>query len=201
METRQRWLVLGGLLTATLAAAAWVHGNDNANQGVVEARERPGSRARADDARRTDTKRNEVPQIAAEDTKSHIRSDSHVQLERLDARNLGKLIRDPFAIPVRKVTRTKPKPSAPVIVANAAPLPPPRAPSLPFKYMGKLLDGSGTMVFLIHGDRSLVVREGDTIDSVYRLERISENELVLTYLPMDQRQTMDIRSPATGVSR
>jgi hypothetical protein len=199
METRQRWFVLGGLLAATVAAAAWVHGNDNTSGNVVAARERPSSRTQADDGHRTNTKQNDMPRIATEGINSDIRSDSHVQLERLDARTLGKSTRDPFAIPARKVPRAQPKLPAPVIVANSAPPPRPRAPSMPFKYMGKLIDGDETMVFLIHRDRNLVVREGDTIESVYRLDRITDNELILTYLPMNQRQTLNIRKPTTGV--
>jgi hypothetical protein len=201
METRQRWLVLGGLLTATLAAAAWVHGNDNTNQVVVESHERPGSMARAGDEGRTDTQlRNDLPRIAGEGAGSQQRSDSRVQLERLNARTLGKSGRDPFAMPVRKAPRKRPNPP-PVVVARVAPPPPPSAPALPFKYMGKLVDGDETKVFLIHGDRNLVVRAGDTIESVYRLDRISDDELILTYLPMNQRQTLSTRTPTPGVSR
>jgi hypothetical protein len=67
--------------------------------------------------------------------------------------------------------------------------------------MGKLIDGDETTVFLIHGDRNLVVQAGDTIEAVYRLDRITDDELILTYLPMNQRQTMKTRTPTAGASR
>jgi hypothetical protein len=200
METRQRWFVLCGLLAATVAAAAWVHGNDNTGSEVVEALDRSDSPVRADGQRRTDTKRDDMSQTAAEVGSADTRSGSHVQLERLDARTLGKSIRDPFALPARKVRRAKPNPP-PVIVAKAAPPPAPSAPALPFQYMGKLIDGDETKIFLIHGDRNLVVQAGDTFASVYRLDRITDDELIVTYLPMNQRQTMSTQTATSGASR
>jgi len=198
METRQRWFVLGGLLAATVAAAAWVQGNDHTSSDVVEALERPASQARADE-RRMDTQRNSTSRFTSEGGGSDIRSDTHVQLERLDARTLGKATRDPFAPPVRQIPRSRPKPSAPVIVAKAAP--PPTAPALPFEYMGKLVDGDETTVFLLRGDRNLVVRAGDTFESVYRLDRITDNELILTYLPMNLQQSLNTGAAKAGKSR
>jgi hypothetical protein len=54
--------------------------------------------------------------------------------------------------------------------------------------MGKLHSGPDTNVFLTQGDRSLIVHEGDTIDSTYRVERIADNEITLVYLPLGERQ-------------
>ncbi|HKC44651.1 MAG TPA: hypothetical protein VKC64_12540, partial [Burkholderiales bacterium] len=57
---------------------------------------------------------------------------------------------------------------------SAAPALPssPQAPPLPFTFMGRMVDGKRVTVFLTNanGDRTWVVRPGDTIDDVYRVE-------------------------------
>lgn len=79
-----------------------------------------------------------------------------------------------------------------LLEAPPPPPPPPQAPPLPFAYMGRLSEDADTAVFLAMGDRNLVVRPGDVIDNMYKLEEVSEDTLVLTYLPLSLRQTMPI---------
>jgi hypothetical protein len=81
------------------------------------------------------------------------------------------------------------------LAAAAPPPPPPQAPPLPFVYMGRLSEDSSSTVFLTLGDRNLVVKPGDTIDNTYKLEEVGESAIVLTYLPMNQRQTLPIGTP------
>ncbi len=50
-------------------------------------------------------------------------------------------------------------------------------------------------VFLAMGDRNLVVKPGDVIDNTYKLEEVSDSAVVLTYLPLSQRQTLSIGAP------
>lgn len=173
LSARQRGLVLGGLLTVTLATAAWVRDTGDAGQQIVTARhrERPVERASRP--------------APADDTAPRL------ELERLESRGLGDAAGDPFAARTPRVTPAPRLVPAPQVAAAApAPPPAPSAPPLPFVYMGKLLSTDDVAVFLIHGERNLVVREGDTIDSVYRVERIAEGALTLTYLPLDQRQNL-----------
>jgi len=96
------------------------------------------------------------------------------------------------------------KPAPPKITPQAAqaalavaapPPPPPQAPPLPFVYMGRLSEDSSSTVFLTLGDRNLVVKPGDTIDNTYKLEEVGDSAIVLTYLPMNQRQTLPIGTP------
>jgi len=81
------------------------------------------------------------------------------------------------------------------LAAAAPPPPPPQAPPLPFVYMGRLSEDSSSTVFLTLGDRNLVVKPGDTIDNTYKLEEVGDSAIVLTYLPMNQRQTLPIGTP------
>jgi hypothetical protein len=61
--------------------------------------------------------------------------------------------------------------------------------------MGRLKSGNDVAVFLTQGERNLVVREGETIDSSYRVERIAEGAITLTYLPLNEPQTLLIAEP------
>jgi hypothetical protein len=68
------------------------------------------------------------------------------------------------------------------------------APPLPFVYMGRLAE-QNTTAFLVMGDRNLVVKPGDVNDNTYKIEEVGESAMVLTYLPMNQRQTLPIGTP------
>ena len=39
---------------------------------------------------------------------------------------------------------------------------------------------------------TLIVREQQTIDGTYRIDAVKPPQMILTYLPMDERQTMSI---------
>jgi hypothetical protein len=75
---------------------------------------------------------------------------------------------------------------------QAAPPPPPSAPPLPFAYMGKLDESGATTVFLAMGDRNLIVKPGDVIDNMYRLDQVSDNTVMLTHLPTGMQQSLPI---------
>jgi hypothetical protein len=90
---------------------------------------------------------------------------------------------------------------APVVTAeqaalNSAPAAPtvPTAPPLPFQFIGKLADSQQLQVFLQNGERLYVVRAGDVIDDVYKVDRISATEMSLVYLPLKFAQTLSVGS-------
>ena len=56
--------------------------------------------------------------------------------------------------------------------------------------MGKLISDEANAVFLTQGERNLVVREGDVIDSLYRVERFADTQILLTHLPTGIQQTL-----------
>lgn len=72
------------------------------------------------------------------------------------------------------------------------PPPPPMAPPLPFTFFGRLIDGAQRQVFLNQGERTVIVGAGDAIDGTYRVDRIEENAVHFTYLPLGQQQTLTI---------
>ena len=71
---------------------------------------------------------------------------------------------------------------------------PPTAPPIPYAYVGKQFDEQGWSVFLSRGDEVRVVRAGAALDGQYRVDRIAPPQLVLSYLPLNQQQTINIGS-------
>ena len=84
-----------------------------------------------------------------------------------------------------------PPPPPPPKAAPPAP-PPPRAPALPFRVIGRLIDGGNTQVFLQSGQATLVARRGDLIERNYRVDEVNDKQVVFTYLPLNQKQQLAI---------
>jgi hypothetical protein len=98
------------------------------------------------------------------------------------------------------------QPACPVAVANLFPVqtwvppPPPhkpeqpKAPPLPFKYLGQLQEAMGIVLFLEHGKLTLVARAGETVAGNWRIEKITPTQAVFNYQPLDQSQTLTLRT-------
>ena len=69
----------------------------------------------------------------------------------------------------------------------------PTAPPFTYKYIGKMIEEQNvSTVFLENKNRIFIVRAGDTIDNQYRVETIDPPDMMLTYLPLDIKQTVQI---------
>ncbi|MFN0318456.1 MAG: hypothetical protein ACKVQA_25805 [Burkholderiales bacterium] len=90
----------------------------------------------------------------------------------------------------RKAVKAPPVIAAPVVLPPSPP--PPSAPPLPFVYLGKMVDGASTTVFLSSQQRNLAVQAGDTIDNLYRVDRIADNNMTLIYLPLNAQQQLHL---------
>lgn len=71
-------------------------------------------------------------------------------------------------------------------------LTPPTPPALPFTYIGKLIEGREIVVFLGLRGKNLAVKTGDTIQNTYRIEEIKPPLLIVTYIPMGIKQSIQI---------
>lgn len=85
---------------------------------------------------------------------------------------------------------TPPPPPA----AKPPPPPPPTAPPLPFRYLGKKADDGQVEVYLSSGDRTFIVQEKTIIENIYRVDSIKPTMMSITYLPLNQVQTLQIGS-------
>jgi hypothetical protein len=83
------------------------------------------------------------------------------------------------------------QPRAPQKKAPPPPAPPPpQAPPLPYQYLGRWIEKGDTLVYLARQDRNYLARLGQTLDGTYRIESISDDRLVLRYLPLGTAQIL-----------
>jgi hypothetical protein len=84
--------------------------------------------------------------------------------------------------------------------ASTLPPPQPTAPLLSFTYIGKMINGNEVTLFLYKNDRQYTVKANDVLDDSYRVDQITDSSVVLTYLPMNIQQTLNINSATAGAS-
>ncbi|MFM9967928.1 MAG: hypothetical protein ACKVQK_05960 [Burkholderiales bacterium] len=75
-----------------------------------------------------------------------------------------------------------------VVAPQAAPLP----PKLPFTYMGRVGEADSEKIVLVEGEKLYLVAKGTEFAASYRLDAVSSQELVLTYLPLNAKQSLAI---------
>ena len=71
----------------------------------------------------------------------------------------------------------------------------PAEPPLPFKYLGRIIEGERTTVFVGHNEESYALAPGDTVERLYRVERISPDAVIFRHLPTGKRQALALREP------
>jgi hypothetical protein len=75
----------------------------------------------------------------------------------------------------------------------AAAAPAPSAPPLPFRYIGQLIEDGKLEIILLRGAEHLTIAEPGALDAQYRVDALSETSIAFTYLPLNTRQTLDIK--------
>ncbi|MEC5217698.1 hypothetical protein RCH09_002660 [Actimicrobium sp. GrIS 1.19] len=85
---------------------------------------------------------------------------------------------------------TPPPPPPPKV--KPAPPPKPVAPPLTFTYLGKKFEDGVWEVYLARGESTYIARANETIDGIYRVEKITPPTLSLIYLPLKQVQRLTI---------
>lgn len=114
--------------------------------------------------------------------------ETRVELERLEKaappKNGKKKVGNAFGSTSWYVPPPPPPPPKPL------PPPPPAAPPMPFTYLGLYEAGSGKVIMLVKGDQVYTVSVGDVIDNTYRIERVGDGMVELTYLPLNIKQSI-----------
>ena len=82
-------------------------------------------------------------------------------------------------------TRSWQPPPSPPPPASA-----PKAPPLPFKYAGKLIEDKSVRVFLTQGDTTTLVAQGDTLGN-YDIERVTTSSVALLFRPLQEKQILN----------
>lgn len=72
------------------------------------------------------------------------------------------------------------------------PPPPPVAPPIPYVVIGKKLEDQAWEVYLTRGEQTFIAREKLVLENQYRIDSIKPPTMTLTYLPLNQTQTLTI---------
>lgn len=175
MTPKQRWIILGSLLSATLVAGYLVD-----DEVAPETSKRKGSAARqsapsspADSRRAGPRERTTGLAVAPLSFPEPAPLDEHQMAA-------GETRIDPFR---NKNWYVAPPPP---------PAPRPTAPPLPFKYLGKLNEDGEIRVFLSHQGKHIIARVGDVINGSYSVEEISGGRMTLLYQPLKEIQMLAI---------
>lgn len=173
MKPKQRWLILGSLLLATLAAGYLADDEPLPEKGKGKnATERSAVAAGAGENRRLG------PSDKLAEATAPL---SFPEPAAREEDGEGEAI-DPF--------RTK----SWFIAPPPPPPPEPMAPPLPFQFIGKLREDGETRVFLGHQGKNLIAKVGDVINGTYSVEEIAGGQITFLYLPLNKRQSLPIGS-------
>lgn len=163
---RQRWLILGALLLGTVTAAVFVEDDPAA----LEAAERPAKRKTAPNSEA-------MAGMATMAALALPPPDAGEQETKAENAETPETI-DPFRTKTWYIAPPPPPP------------PKPRAPPLPFQFLGQLIEDNEVRVFINHQGRHLVVKAGDVINGAYTVEAISPGQVVFVYQPLQERQVL-----------
>ena len=170
MKVPRRWAAWVLILGITGGLVALGRGSDTPNQTVVE----PVARTTA---AHLPGQRTAEPHKGSNDSES---------VMILPIRERGPLIQAADSFAPHEWSPPPPPPPKP------APTPAPVAPPIPYAVLGKQAADGVWQVFLGRQDQVFIVKQGDTLESSYRIEEIKPPALTLTYVPLNQRQVLAI---------
>ena len=171
MRITRRGLVLGILLLASVITALNVSDGDNGIVDVAERKRQPSDQEAFQSRRWAIENKN-------------LTDNSNARVEKLLPRRMNDELISLFPS-VQKIEKIETEEAVAVIVE-------PIAPQLPFKFFGKMLEDEQITLFLSMKEKNIIVRAGDTIDGVYRVESIRDGIAEFIYLPMQLKQTLVI---------
>ncbi len=186
---KKRKLLLGGALVVTLLAVALV--DDEGEDSVINTVEPV-----------------QTSKSAPERSKAQEGNAEYLDVSKLGQRKFNSTAGELFvstnwAPKKPKVTAEEQAAAKEAELARVAAIPPPTptAPPLQFKYTGKAISGSDTWVFLSQPGENFIARIGGKINEQYRLDTITDNEIKVTYLPLNIKQTLTINNKLAGNMR
>ncbi len=111
-----------------------------------------------------------------------------LDLKKLVRERKDREIQDLFANPAPVVA------PAPALEVKAVPEPPPApaAPPLPYAYLGQMKKGERVIVYLLRNQEMFLAEAGQTLETDYRVEGISDSDVAFVYLPLGTKQVLSI---------
>lgn len=120
--------------------------------------------------------------------------ESHVELEQQTQATLKRDKEEEIGNVFGATSWYVPPPPPPPV--KPPPPPKPTAPPMPFTYLGLYEEAPGKVIMLIKGDRIYTVSVGDVIENTYRVERVEQGVVEMTYLPLNIKQSISTGNPS-----
>ncbi len=196
---KKRKLLLGAALVATLIAVVMVEDEEDAVQPVQSVvSDQSSSRNR--NVRSNDAKRSDYLAIDQLGTRKFSAQTSELfrSTTWLVQRPKEKKRPNPFA---QARAKAQAKAQADLLKKQAQQKINETPPPLDFKYLGKVVEGNKTKVFLAQADEYHVVRLGGRVNKKYRVDGVSNEAVTLTYIPLGARQKLMINEKDAGMMR
>jgi len=96
--------------------------------------------------------------------------------------------------PFRARGALAPTSSPPPAITPVSETPRAAAPSIPFRFLARVTGVDGKQsIYLASESGVFAVVEGELLDDRYRVDKVDAEVLTLTYLPLDERQTVPMR--------
>ncbi|MBC7702031.1 MAG: hypothetical protein H7225_16730 [Massilia sp.] len=100
----------------------------------------------------------------------------------------------PLTIDTLRPWASQQAPTPPPQAVESVAIAPPMAPPFPHAWVGRFNDSAQRAV-LASADSTWVVSVGDVIEGQWRVDQIQERQMSLTYLPLQQRQSIAMKAP------
>jgi len=114
-----------------------------------------------------------------------------LDLARLQRARLGERTADPFARPAGVATLAAAPSAPPARAAVQAPAP----PSLPYSFLGRIVDGNKSTLYLARGEQQYAAEAGAILDGQYQIEQVGPSAIQFVYLPLGTRHTLPLPAP------
>jgi hypothetical protein len=185
---------LMAMLAAALGLTVWMASQDDAAtvEPVSKQGSRPAARSAEHAADRTEQPAKPAAQARGADGPQPWERQALIDgVTRWQARAHGAW--PPMASPQAWDSVLPPPP--PVVKASVEAPPPPVAPPFPHQWLGRFNDETPPVPrAVVSGPQSTwVVRAGDVIEGQWRVDRIQDRTMTLTYLPLQQVQTIAMK--------
>ena len=110
----------------------------------------------------------------------------------------GLLERDPLvesATDLFRAVSFLPPPPKSLPAPPPPPPPKPSAPSFPYAYFGRMVDINGkTVTYLTRGDALIPIQAQQLLDNTYRIDAVTETQIVVTYVPLEEKIVIAVQS-------
>lgn len=170
MTPKQRWLIIGSILLATLAAGYMIDDEALPENGMAKKSATTRSVASSStpaNRRSSDTASEAVAPLSFPES---VTGDAVGEAQTIDPFRNKSWVVAPQPLPPAKST----------------------APPLPFQYLGKVIEDGGIRVFLNHQGQNLIVSAGDVINGLYTVVGIAGSQMTFLYQPLKEKQALSI---------